>query len=135
MKKAFKISMILLLFGITGSAQVAAVDYEYHKPNRDIVVFAKDGDKKKTIKETRPEAGEPFFRTDQTTVSMNLLNLDAGPVEVKIYDEEDRVLYKEIITGESSVGKRFDFSEVSDGIYTIAVKDQKGQFFKKIDKY
>lgn len=135
MKRTIKISMLLLLLGIAGQGQAYVGHYGNTSHDKNHSVFANDKDKKKkSTPEDRHSAGEPFFRTDDSVVSMNLLNLDEGPVEVKVYDGDDRVLYSEIICGEASVGKRFDFSEVSDGVYTIVVKDETRQYFKKVDK-
>ncbi|MBL7472739.1 DUF3244 domain-containing protein, partial [Robertkochia sp. 1368] len=78
--------------------------------------------------------GQPFFRTENNVVSINMLNMDTTPVTVKVYDQFDRVLFDQIITADDSVGKAFDFSNVEDGVYTIVVKKGANKFVKRIEK-
>lgn len=133
MKKAFKISMILLLFGITGTGSLAAKDVNYTSPVTDLILLSDDKEKGSAEKGEQPESGEPYFKTNEEELSVNLLNLDANPVEVSIYDAYNRVVFTQVITGQS-IGKRFDFSEAKAGVYTIQVKDNNKNYYKKVQK-
>jgi hypothetical protein len=134
MKRAFKISLVLLLTGVAGYGHHAANNAENNITVDPIVKLLNDKDKK-TADKDQSQVGKPFFRTQDAKVSVNMLNMDGTPVEVNVYDEYDRVLFNEIISGENSVGKQFDFSKAADGIYTIVVKDECKQYYKTIEKF
>lgn len=135
MKKTIKISAALLLMVLTGTATLSAKEISNNEYSFESVTPLNDKEKKNTKEEDESRAGAPYFRYADNQVSMNLLNLDRTPVHVQIIDDRDRVLFAEVIKGENSIGKQFDFSDVSNGIYTIIIKDSENQFIKKVEKY
>lgn len=139
MKKTIKISTILLLLVLTGSTALSAKAITNNHTASELLSPVNDKEKdknKKEVEEKKDEAiaGEPFFRATEDLVSVNLLNLDGNPVHVQVLDATNRVLFKEVIKGEHSVGKRFDFSQAEEGVYTIVVKDCERKFYKKVEK-
>lgn len=77
-------------------------------------------------------AGQPYFKTDKERVSLSMLNLDRDVVEVVVRDERDRVLFQELIKGEATIGKSFDFSQAVSGVYTIEVRNDQKRYQKLI---
>ncbi|TRZ41787.1 DUF3244 domain-containing protein [Robertkochia solimangrovi] len=73
---------------------------------------------------------KPYFRVENKVISMNMLSIDETPVEVKVYDSSDILLYDEVLTGNKSLGKRFDFTKASRGDYKIVVKHDGNTFYK-----
>lgn len=71
----------------------------------------------------KTERTKPVFRKQGDKVFLNLLNLDTKDVEIKVIDSENRVLYQEVIKGESLVEKAFNFENAYDDRYTVLVKD------------
>lgn len=71
----------------------------------------------------RKERSKPVFRKTENKVFLNLLNLDAEDVEIKVIDSQNRVVYTEVIEGESIVEKAFNFEKAHDDRYTVLVKD------------
>ncbi|WP_276391667.1 DUF3244 domain-containing protein [Eudoraea chungangensis] len=71
----------------------------------------------------RKERSKPVFRKTENKVFLNLLNLDAEDVEVKVIDSQNRVVYTEVVEGESIVEKAFNFEKAHDDRYTVLVKD------------
>lgn len=130
MKKLFKTSIALLMIGFIGMGQLAA------NTVNDEVILLNEGEEaeKSEVKADKTYVGQPFFRAENNVVSMNLLNTETTPVEIKVYDKYDRVLFTEIVTGDRSVGKAFDFSDVQDGVYSIVVKKNGSKFVKRIVK-
>ncbi|MBL7472738.1 hypothetical protein [Robertkochia sediminum] len=130
MKKIFKLSFALLMIAFVGTGQLAANTVE------DKVILLNEGGEAKAVavEADKTYVGQPFFRTENNVVSINMLNMDATPVTVKVYDQFDRVLFDQIITADDSVGKAFDFSNVEDGVYTIVVKKGANKFVKRIEK-
>jgi hypothetical protein len=130
MRKLFKMSFALSMMVFVGIGQLAA-----NTVNDKVILLNEGGEAKTMIAEAdKTYVGQPFFRTENNVVSINLLNLDTTPVHVKVYDQYDRVLFNQIITGDNSVGKAFDFSNVENGVYTIVVKKNGSKFVKRIEK-
>ncbi|RKR06524.1 hypothetical protein CLV91_3379 [Maribacter vaceletii] len=69
----------------------------------------------------KKEVLKPFFKETKENVSINLLNLDKEDVMIKIYDEENRLVFEEDIKDEMVVEKSFDFSGAYEGNYTVSV--------------
>lgn len=135
MKKTIKFSLILLFTGLAGTASVAAKEIVNASPALETVTPVNEKEKGKKVSEKESfEVGKPFFRYADNQVSVNLLNLDGNPVQVQVVDNYDRVLFREVIKGEHTIGKKFDFSNVADGVYTIVVKDCENQYYKKVEK-
>ena len=135
MKKTIKISAALILMVLTGTTTLSAKEISNFNNSFESVTPVNDKEKKNKKEAEEPRAGAPYFRYVDNQVSMNLLNLDRNSVQVQILDKRNRVLFTEVIKGENTIGKQFDFSGVSDGIYTIVIKDCENQFIKKVEKY
>ncbi|MCX2680492.1 DUF3244 domain-containing protein [Galbibacter sp. EGI 63066] len=95
------------------------------------VVFTDD----KTIVKRKEEkvTYKPYFRSDNNFLSMNMLSIDGSPVGIKVYnDNTGELVYKEVLQGKKSLGKRFDFSRVDKGIYRFEVKHKGNIFYKTV---
>lgn len=138
MRKMIKTSMIFLLTVIAGTATLAAKEIDHSSTDLNDLRLVNDREKEKKKEKAVTEGsepGKPFFRSFEDQVSLNLLNLDRNPVHIEVMDTDDRVLFTEIVSGELTIGKTFDFSKAQDGMYTIKVKDCENTYYKKVEKY
>ena len=69
------------------------------------------------------ETVKPFFRKTADKVFMNFLNLSKSPVKIKLYDEDNRLVFSEISNEAIIVEKAFNFSDAFPGIYTVVITD------------
>ncbi|MDG3583781.1 MULTISPECIES: DUF3244 domain-containing protein [Galbibacter] len=75
---------------------------------------------------------KPYFRKDNNLLSVNMLSIDESPVDVKIYNETtNQLIHEEVLKGEKSLGKRFDFSNVN-GVYRFEVTHKGNTFYKTV---
>ena len=75
---------------------------------------------------------KPVFRRKEGKVYLNLLNLDKKDVKIKVLDNNDRVLFEEIISNTSLVEKVFNFENAFDGNYTISVQDKTNSYYEVV---
>ena len=80
--------------------------------------------KKVNTKAIFREAGEKLF--------LNLLNLDANTIGIKVYDSANRILYKEEVAGATTVEKAFNFEGAFADTYKVVVKDGKTLYYEYI---
>ncbi|WP_299436015.1 hypothetical protein [uncultured Maribacter sp.] len=69
----------------------------------------------------KKEILKPFFKETKESVSINLLNLNKEDVMIKIYDEDNRLVFEEDVKDKMVVEKSFDFSGAYKGNYTLSV--------------
>ncbi|WP_298487256.1 hypothetical protein [uncultured Maribacter sp.] len=69
----------------------------------------------------KKEVLKPYFKETEESISINLLNLDKEDVMIKIYDEDNRVVFEEDVKDKMVVEKSFDFSKAYEGNYTLSV--------------
>ncbi|WP_411031601.1 hypothetical protein [Spongiimicrobium sp. 3-5] len=81
-------------------------------------------DKKENVK--------PTFRRKGNMVYVNFLNRDLKAVVLKVYDSEDRLIYKEVMEGDLVVGKAFNFQKAFEDSYTVVVKDGKNTYYEQV---
>ncbi len=67
------------------------------------------------------ETIKPYFVETKGHVSLNFLNLDKKDVSIKVFDEENRLVFEEEVTNKMIVEKAFDFSGAFDGNYTVSL--------------
>jgi hypothetical protein len=80
----------------------------------------------------KKENAKPVFRRDKKMVYLNLLNLDGGDVEIKVFDSSNRVLFKQVVEGEISVEKAFNFKRAFADSYSVVVKDNNNTYYESI---
>lgn len=80
----------------------------------------------------KKENTKPIFRRKGDMVYLNLLNLDQKGVEVKVYDSNSRVLFKEVFEGELLVEKAFNFEKAFEDEYTVVVKDSATTYYERV---
>jgi len=85
-----------------------------------------DGDKVKIL--SKEEVIKPHFRKTKGKIFVSFLNLDRSKVDIKVYDEEYRVVFSEIFTEKMIVEKAFNFEGAYAGNYKIVVSDVKKSF-------
>ncbi len=90
-----------------------------------------EGDK--VLISDRREKNRPVFRHKGNKVFLNLLNLDRNKVEIKVFDSDDRLLYKQVMNNSLMVHKAFNFEKAFEDTYTIVVKDNKDSYYEKVD--
>lgn len=73
---------------------------------------------------------KPVISSKNEKVTMSWLTLKKEPLEVKIYDTKEHLLYKERITKNSDIKRVFDMSQikVKDFVFTISAG---GKIFKE----
>ncbi|WP_339716238.1 hypothetical protein [uncultured Kriegella sp.] len=78
----------------------------------------------------KKENAKPVFRAVDGMVFLNLLNLKAANVEIKIYDSSNRMLFEEVVRDELKIEKAFNFKDAFKDSYTLMVKDSNGVYYK-----
>ena len=81
---------------------------------------------------TKKETTRPVFKKKGEVLYMNLLNLDLEKVNIKIYDSNNRVVFKEVLEGKLVVEKAFNFKKAFVDSYTVIVKDSEGTYKEKM---
>ncbi|WP_047244733.1 hypothetical protein [Maribacter thermophilus] len=79
-------------------------------------------DNKVTIMDSS-EAVKPFFRKTEDRVFVNFLNLNKSKISLKVYDEDDRLVFSETVDDKVIVEKAFNFAGAYSGNYTVVVAD------------
>lgn len=80
----------------------------------------------------RKENAKPVFRTLGDKVFLNLLNLEKKDVEIKVYDSQNRVVYKETLRDQILVEKAFNFEKAYNDNYTLVIKDGSDIYYENI---
>ena len=76
---------------------------------------------------------KPVFRKKDGRVYLNLLNSDLNPVEIKVRDAMDRLLFSETMDGMLDIQKAFNFKNAFAGSYIITVKDGRNVYTEEIE--
>jgi len=76
---------------------------------------------------------KPIFRKKDGRVYLNLWNSDLNPVEIKVRDAMDRMLFSETMDGILDIQKAFNFKKAFAGSYVITVKDGKNIYTEAIE--
>jgi len=80
----------------------------------------------------RKENAKPVFRTLGDKVFLNLLNLEKKDIEIKVYDSQNRVVYKETLRDQMLVEKAFNFEKAYNDNYTLVIKDGSDIYYENI---
>ena len=99
-------SAALLIFAATAKAGAVTTDYI---PNPGME------DKVEALTTAVQARGEKVF--------VNLLNLDGTSVTIRVYDEENRLLYFKKFEESPVIEKAFNFEEAYEGAYSVVVSD------------
>ncbi|MBD0779027.1 hypothetical protein HPE56_14595 [Maribacter sp. ANRC-HE7] len=83
--------------------------------------------------ENKSEKNKPVFRTIEDMVYVNYLNLEKAEVEIKVYDESDRVVFNEVINRDDIIERAFNFKQAYKGIYIIKVKKNDETYYEEIN--
>ena len=67
------------------------------------------------------EMVKPFFRKTDKMVLMNYLNLNKAEVSMKVYDEQDRVVFSGV-SKELIIEKAFNFTDAYAGTYRLVLR-------------
>ena len=89
-----------------------------------------EGDEVKIVE--RKENAKPVFRTLGDKIFLNLLNLEKKDVEIKVYDSQNRVVYKETLRDQMLVEKAFNFEKAYNDNYTLVIKDGSDIYYENI---
>lgn len=95
-------------------------------------IFSFSVEKSKIVIAERKENSKPIFRKKEGRVFINLLNLTKEAVEIKVYDDENRIVFKETILETALVEKVINFEKAFKGIYTIKIKDESKSYYESI---
>jgi flagellar hook assembly protein FlgD len=91
-----------------------------------IYTVSLEGDAVKII--GKDETVKPYFRKTKERLFVNYLNLDKSEVSIKVYDEENRVVFSETVIDAMIVEKAFNFEGAYAGNYSIIVSNAKKSF-------
>ena len=80
----------------------------------------------------RIENTKPVFRLKGDRLFLNLLNLEGKDVQIKVFDSNNRTLYKEVIENETVITKAFNFESAYKDQYTVVVKEGKNTYYEDI---
>ena len=80
----------------------------------------------------KTERTKPYFRRKGDRIYLNLLNLDKKGVQVKVYDSNNRLIYKELFEGELVVEKAFNFEKAFADNYTVVVKNSDDTYYEAV---
>lgn len=75
---------------------------------------------------------DPTFKRKGDKLFVNLLNLDQEKVVIKVYDSQNRVVFKEVLDGDLVIEKAFNFESAYKDDYTVVVVDNKKAFEQKV---
>lgn len=75
---------------------------------------------------------KPIITPKEDNITLTCFTLKNDPLEVTIYDEKDRLLYKEKITKNTNVKRVFNMSQVKDENVVFRVKVGDRNFSKRI---
>lgn len=75
---------------------------------------------------------DPVFVKKGDKLFVNLLNLSQEKVTLKVYDSQNRLVFKETINGELVVEKSFNFEKAFEDEYTVVVVDESGTYRETI---
>ncbi len=78
----------------------------------------------------KKENAKPVFKTVDGMVFLNLLNLNAKKVEIKIYDSSNRMVFEEVVSDELKIEKAFNFKNAFKDSYTVMVKDSNNIYYE-----
>ncbi|WP_010516993.1 hypothetical protein [Croceivirga radicis] len=71
---------------------------------------------------------DPTFKRKGDKLLVNLLNLEQRDVMIKIYDNQGRVVYKELLEGKLVIEKAFNFENAFENDYTVVVTENDKTF-------
>lgn len=80
------------------------------------------------------EVYKPVYLYKNGLVSVNILNLDESPVNIKIYDSEYNEVYDSAFLTGQNVTKVFDINNFLNEAYTFVVTDNDKTFVKTFSK-
>lgn len=76
---------------------------------------------------------DPVFVKKGDKLLLNLLNLSQGKVMLKVYDSQNRLVFKESIEGELVVEKAFNFEKAYEDEYRVVVVDKLGTYSETVE--
>ena len=82
--------------------------------------------------ENKLEKNKPVFRKKDGMVYLNLLNLSKKEVEVKVFDDSNRLVFNQVFENEELIEKAFNFKKAFKGQYSIMVKNSNDKYFEEI---
>ena len=83
--------------------------------------------------ENKSVKNKPIFKKTEDMVYINLLNLKKDKVEIKVYDDSERVVFSEVFNDEDIVEKAFNFEKAYKGSYIIKVKKNDEIYYEGIN--
>lgn len=105
-----KVSTVLMILAATASIHAASPDSGIYPGEKEV----KENTTAIQVK------GEKVF--------VNHLNLDGETVTLKVYDEENRLLYRESFKETPVVEKAFNFEDAYEGTYSVVLSDGESSF-------
>lgn len=123
--------MIAFMFAtVVGLAKEPKSSLMTEGPSKGLIVELDTKNSKSFLK--RIENTKPVFRKKGAIVFLNLLNLEGRDIQIKVFDSDNRTLYKEVIENETIITKAFNFESAHEDHYTVVVKEGKNTYYEDI---
>ena len=81
---------------------------------------------------TVAEVYKPVVNTKDGIITVNILNNEKSPVEIKLYDENNNEVYRETVKGEQTLTKRFDIRSAKANNFTLVTKYNNKTFVEAV---
>ncbi len=104
------------IYSLSMENNLKVIKYQLSVEDKDVKIISKD------------ETYKPIFKRTGDIVYINFLNLDSKLVYIKVYDSENRVLFKEAIKDNSVVEKAINFESAFEDNYTIVVEKEDNRY-------
>ena len=82
---------------------------------------------------TKGETSTPAVQARGQKVFVSLLNLDGTSVTVRVYDEDNHLLYLKNFKESPVVEKAFNFEDAYEGTYSVVVSDGEATYSASLE--
>ena len=80
----------------------------------------------------KKEKSKPIFRQKGDKLFLNLLNLEAQKVNIKVLDSSSRVVFKETLEDTAIIEKAFNFESAFEDTYTVIVSTEDNSYYEYV---
>ncbi len=107
-------------YSLSMENNLKVIKYQLSVEDKDVKIISKE------------ETYKPIFKRTGDIVYINFLNLDSKLVYIKVYDSENRILFKEAIKDNSVVEKAINFESAFEDNYTVVVEKEDKSYHETV---